>query len=545
MLEEISYIEQIIEFFKGPPDEVVISLLLWFGWIPVVAMMLKAAIMIFVDNRQGKWLETQPYVMLAIDVPRDSEQSPKAVENLFATLGAAKMGPNFKEKYFEGKHQRGFSFEIVSIDGYVQYYIRTHVRYRDLIESAIYAQYPDAEIREAEDYVDNVPVDYPDEDYDMHGTEYTLDKPGYLPIKTWTHFEHSLTQELKDPLAIMLEGLTKLKPGEQIWLQIVLKPISQGWKKAGDSYIKDLFGIKEDVKTSTVEAIARGLISVPKAIVNDAFGIEAVESEKKQDDDMWKAFKVTEQEREVAKAVVNKISKIGFETKIRYVYVARREVFKKGPRGDLIKGIFKQYTHLDQNGLGKAGTVTPKDDYFWQKWGYIPRQNKLIKAYKKRSYAIGAAPSILNTEELATIYHFPTIEFKVPLIKKTVSKRGEPPSALTFATEDEEQEFTPKTEDSIDLESNEPLDEFTESIEELVRPDMGAVQSPTGGIVEPTINPKPVSAAKPAPAQSSSNKKIPDAIRILLDPTVELEDTDIKTPPSKGDEDQAPPNLPI
>ena len=116
MLEEISYIDQIVEFFKGPPDEVVISLLLWFGWIPILLMIMKAAIMIWVDNRQGKWLGTQQFVILAIDVPRDSEQSPKAVENIFATLAAAKMGPNFKETYFEGKHQRSFSFEIVSVD---------------------------------------------------------------------------------------------------------------------------------------------------------------------------------------------------------------------------------------------------------------------------------------------------------------------------------------------------------------------------------------------------------------------------------------------
>lgn len=542
MLEDISLLDSILEFFRQPADVVVITLLLWFGWIPVVAMIAKAGIMIFVDGRQTKWAARQPYVMLAIDVPRESVQSPKAVENIFAACAGAKMGPNFKEKYFEGVHQRGFSFEIVSIDGYVQFYIRTHKRYRDLIESAIYAQYPDAEINEAEDYVDNVPLDYPDEDYDMHGTEYTLDNPSYFPIRTWPSFEHSLSQELKDPLAVMLEGLTKLNPGEQIWLQVVLEPISQKWKKAGDSYIKQLFGVKEEAKTSTAEAVARGLISVPKTLLTEALGVEAVGEEKKQDEDIWKAFKVTEQERDVAKAVVNKISKPGFNTKIRYIYIGRREVFKKGPRNDMIKGVFKQYAHLDQNQFGKAGTVTPKDDYFWQKWNYAARQNKLIKAYQARSYTVGAAPVVLNTEELATLYHFPSSELKVPLIKKTVSKRGEPPSGLQFATEEEEYEFAPKTEDSIQLGSQAELDSFTEPVEELVRPEIGDVAAPTVSSNKPETSPP---APEPSPAQDDYTSQIPDELKLLLDPNTELEDTSLKPDEETEEPNQPPTNLPI
>ncbi len=37
---------------------------------------------------------------------------------------------------------------------------------------------------------------------------------------------------------------------------------------------------------------------------------------------------------------------------------------------------------------------------------------------------------IMNIEELATLYHFPVITTKAPLIKKTSSKRGEPPIGL-------------------------------------------------------------------------------------------------------------------
>ena len=37
---------------------------------------------------------------------------------------------------------------------------------------------------------------------------------------------------------------------------------------------------------------------------------------------------------------------------------------------------------------------------------------------------------VLNTEELATIYHFPGSVAKTPTISRIESKKGEPPTAL-------------------------------------------------------------------------------------------------------------------
>jgi len=37
---------------------------------------------------------------------------------------------------------------------------------------------------------------------------------------------------------------------------------------------------------------------------------------------------------------------------------------------------------------------------------------------------------VLNTEELATIWHFPMSHVKTPQVQKTISKRSEPPVGL-------------------------------------------------------------------------------------------------------------------
>jgi hypothetical protein len=37
---------------------------------------------------------------------------------------------------------------------------------------------------------------------------------------------------------------------------------------------------------------------------------------------------------------------------------------------------------------------------------------------------------ILNTEELATIYHFPALKVVTPTLVRVLSKKGEPPAGL-------------------------------------------------------------------------------------------------------------------
>ncbi|MFC1703002.1 hypothetical protein ACFLZO_00880 [Patescibacteria group bacterium] len=81
------------------------------------------------------------------------------------------------------------------------------------------------------------------------------------------------------------------------------------------------------------------------------------------------------------------------------------------------------------NQLKGFGAVVPKSDYFYQRWSENSKKSNLVRAYKGRS-GIGATPYILNVEELATLFHFPMIDIKAPLVSKTEAKRAEPPAKL-------------------------------------------------------------------------------------------------------------------
>lgn len=421
-------------FLTAPISVQIWTLFIYGGWIPFIWFLLWASWRLWVISRQLKWLSGIRYVLLAVDVPKDTEQSPKAVEHFFSHLSGGYRHLVLKEKYWEGQTQPIFSLELISIGGNIQYLIRTQVKYRDLVEAALFAQYPDAEIAEVADYTEATPRIFPSETHDMWGTEFVLSKPNAYPIRTYPQFEHSLSQEFKDPLISLLEALAKMRAGEQIWLQIILTPTTSDWREAGGKLVNKILGKKEVIKPTLVEQAVGASVSVVSGVADAILGVPPAEPKDKKKEDMpLRMLALSPGERDVIEAMQMKLSKIGFMTKFRFVYIAEKQVFQKGPRIAIIKGALSQFNTLNLNGFKNFGRVTPKSDYFWQRWVVSKKKTRLVAAYRGRSNWRGAPAYILNTEELATIFHFPQIIVKAPLIKKTESKRAEPPFGLPMA----------------------------------------------------------------------------------------------------------------
>ncbi len=425
-----------LAFFYQPIDVIFFQLLLWFGWIPILGTLLWGFSELWLAERQEAFAAKQKYICLAVDVPSMTEQTPKALENLFSVLYAAKSGATFKEKWFDGKFMPTFSFEIISEEGYMQFIIRTQAKFRDVLEAGIYAQYPDAEMNEVDDYVLKVPSEYPDERFDMWGAEFTLEKESHFPIRTYVDFEDQMTGEIKDPLGYTLEQMSKMKPGEHFWFQMVIQPTGNEWKKAGIAHVNKTFGVEEKgPKKGEFASAAESVFKLPFEFLEHATSIDlapifGLGAEAKKAEDPWKAFKLGPAQQDEAKAIMRKTIKPGHGVKIRIVYCAEKPVYKKGDRVTMIKGILNQYSHLNLNAFKMHGPSVPKDDYFWMKWDYEKKQTSLMKAYKARSWGVGANPVYLNIEELATLWHFPTISIKAPLIKKSEARRAEPPVGL-------------------------------------------------------------------------------------------------------------------
>ncbi len=423
-------------FLSQPVDVIFYNIFLWFGWIPIVVTLIWGFSEIWLNERVGKHVAGLKYILLAIDVPSLTEQTPKALENLFSNLYGTKSSSTWKEKWLLGKQNPVFSFEIESSQGFIQFVVRTQTKFRDIIEAGIYAQYPDAEITEIEDYTKDVPDDYPSDQYDMWGAEMTLDKPSHYPIRTYVDFEDQMTGEIKDPLGYTLEQFAKMRPGEFFWFQMLIQPGSHDWQAEGVKHINKLYGVEDKHgNQGWFAGAADSIMKLPveflaEATTVDLTGFFGGDPGHKDVADPFKAFKLGPHQQEEGKAILKKTNKIGYGVKIRIVYAARKQVFSKGERAAMVKGILGQYAHLNLNKFKVHIPSIPKDDYFWQAWEYTKKQSTLMKAYKTRSWGIGATPIWLNTEELATLWHFPAIGIKAPLIKKSEARRAEPPVGL-------------------------------------------------------------------------------------------------------------------
>jgi len=341
-----------------------------------------------------------------------------------------------REIYAEGVFQLHFSFEIVSIDGYVQFLIRTPEQWRDLIESSIYSQYPDAEITEVEDYVKDAPEKYPNDTHNIWGTEVVLEKHWVYPIKTYEHFEDQVSGEYKDSLASLLETMSKIQIGEQVWLQIQVKPTGFEWIKESEKEALKIAGRKPPApKESIIMRLINSIFGFFFLSTGEPwFATEQGEgggpSAKKDEGMPSMMIHLTPGEKGAIEAIERKASKMAFECKIRLIYISPLEQYQAARVIASVFGSIKQFNTMDLNSFLPDKMTKTQIKYLFIKYRVNRRRERLMKAYKMRSGSAGANWFILNIEELATLWHFPSKFVTTPLLQKTESKKADPPFTL-------------------------------------------------------------------------------------------------------------------
>jgi hypothetical protein len=376
-----------------------------------------------------KFVESQKTCLLQIKLPKEITKSPAAMEIFFSQLTAGGAG-NYSEAFLDGKTRPWFSCEIVSIGGEVRFYVWcSQAKFKNLIEAQLYAQYPNIEIYEVEDYTKELVFDL--EKYKMHTVQFALSKPDPLPIKTY--IDYGLDKDQKDeykidPMTSMLEYLGSMRKGEYGWIQIL-------FQKQEDLNIKHgTFSKGKELKEQIKEEIEK----IRKESI----------TESGDDDNKIKFPNPTKGQTERIAAIERSNSKPAFETMIRCLYIAEKDSFNPiNITG--IMGCLKQYNSGSLNGF-KPGTVSDVSDLRKDLAVIVPFLSKnnnnkisdikksMFYAYKLRSYFQlpyknygDKKPFILTSEELATIFHFPSgMVSQTPTLKRVGSKKSEAPSNL-------------------------------------------------------------------------------------------------------------------
>jgi len=365
------------------------------------------------------------HVLLEVRLPREQYKSPLAMEIVLNSMHERAGESNWLEKYWKGSTRPWFSLEIISTEGDIKFFFWTQEKFRHLIEHQVYAQYPDVEIVEVEDYTNF--LKYDKEKISLFGCEFIPVKKDAYPIKTYVDYglDKDPKEEYKiDPISPVMEFLGAIGPGERAWYQIMIRfhkkrAIKEGglwakltgettWQKDAAAEVDKL--LQRDPKTKAPKTESVGESSFPVRPV------------------------ISAGEENAAKAIERSLSKSVFDVGIRGLYIAESDKFKSINIAGLI-GAWRQYGSDDLNSI-KPTTKLFKFMYPWQDYKNF-RKNiikaELFDAYRRRAYFHWPHlrdPFVMTTEELATIFHFPGSVIKTPSFKRIEAKKTEPPSNL-------------------------------------------------------------------------------------------------------------------
>jgi hypothetical protein len=387
-----------------------------FLWVPPILAYIAWQSWLYYINRLH--LSEIKWTLLEIKIPKDITKSPLAMElviinALYQTGGVG----TWYHKYWLGNLPAWFSLEMISIEGSVRFFIRTQSKFKSIIESQIYAQYPQAEVKEAEDYTLAVPPHNKNGEWSMFGTEFKLTADDSIPIKTYVDYgldkptpqmigsETSNSQI--DPISSTVEFFGSLREGEQIWTQILIRPSHWArYPKAGEWFKKEKW---QDAGKNKIKKI--------------------------QDDAKEKGNPVSKAEQDLINVIQRSITKYGFDAGIRAIYISKKESFDASRIAGLT-GIYRQYSSPELNGLAPNNATS--FDYPWQDFSgnrAVALKHEILESYRHRGffyppYSEGKKIFILNTEEIATLFHFPGRVSETPTFQRIEAKKAEPPANL-------------------------------------------------------------------------------------------------------------------
>src|SRR3989339_142270 len=288
------------------------------------------------------------------------------------------------------------AFEIASQIGGtdISFYVAVPKYLESAFEKYVQGVYPNA-------VVDKIPQDYTifEPQGETAGAFLQLRENPFFPISTYQTLE-------KDPLATITNNLSKIGVNEGAAVQVVIRPLNSGeFRKTGE---KVLAKIREgkNIKTAIAQ-VSSGLVG---EIINDISKNPVKDKEQEMYKDKEQGF-----DQKAYDAIQSKIQKQPFETNIRVLASAQTQ-------GRAIEILQHLTSSFSQFSLSAINSLEPKEVY-------KKELKKLIYDFSFRNFNI-KQKTILNLEELASIYHFPTHFIETPYIKAAKSGEADPPSDL-------------------------------------------------------------------------------------------------------------------
>ncbi len=308
---------------------------------------------------------------------KDFKEEMAPAEQLFSSLYSV-----FNESLINQitEEQDILGFEIVSQDNQISFYITCHKKLIPLVERQVHSIYSSANI----EIVPMHNIFNVDEGV-FSASVLSLHKRFIFPIKTFRYLE-------VDPLNALTNSMSKLGPGQAASIQLLIKPISERWRHQSAHAARDVL----DGKTGYMH---RSWVTRSLSSLFNGFG-ESIAKKDQMTKQEQHRIRSTPAQEDLMKAFNEKASRPGYKAQVKIVAVAKDGITANIIR-DSIGAAFSQYN-------------APAWNSFKVHRQHDPRQT--VRDYILRTFTAGPA-MILNTEELASLFHLPTRYTDTPNIR--------------------------------------------------------------------------------------------------------------------------------
>lgn len=296
------------------------------------------------------------------DVTEETISKAQIIYNIIAST----LQKGFKSNFYGQRH---FAFEIVGSQGFVYFYAAVPLALLETVRQAIVSAYPAAQLEEVAEHNIFNPVGK------INGTlggELNLKEEFAYPIATY--------QDLKrDAMQALLNALSGLGKEDGAGIQILMRPADPGWAKKASSLAssKRKGGDKKLLSSGLAKDLATAFVKPP-----EGGGKDGNEPKKPE---------LSNLEQSTLDAIDEKTRHPGFEVAIRIVVSSNISQRAQAILSNIVAS-FSLYDAPGKNGF----KYTPAKDI-----------DSLVTSYIMRFFPQQHNKNILNSVELATLFHFP------------------------------------------------------------------------------------------------------------------------------------------
>ena len=283
------------------------------------------------------------------------------------------------------------SLEIVFDEKLISFYVAVPEYLRIFLEQQLLAQFPFAHVEEVEDYNIFTPHSL------VAGAALKLGKNSMFAIKTYREFE-------ADPMNALTNVLSKLTEVEGAVIQILVRPAAKGWQK---------YGLKVVTAMQQGKTLEEALKIQSKDVwgkAGQAYNFLATTEKEKDKAKEPGQYRLSPKEEEMMKKIQEKSSKAGLEINIRVAVSSEQFQAAETHLANILNS-FGQYNIYEYGNnfkvvKGRAEKVV---------------SNSIHRVFDERN------KFILNTEELASIFHLPLPNCETPNIRWLGARQAAPP----------------------------------------------------------------------------------------------------------------------